>query len=137
MPVPSLLLIEDSADDVALAQRALKQRGVHALLNVATSGKEALEILDSREDGKLPKAVFLDLNMPGLHGFDVLKRVRSNQKMAELPVVILTTSNEPADILRSYQLGANSYVTKPLDFSEFSEVFAKMSSYWLAVNQTV
>ena len=137
MPVPSLLLIEDNADDVALAQRALKQRGVTALLTVANSGKEALEILDSRGDGRLPKAVFLDLNMPGCHGFDVLRRVRSNQKMAGLPVVVLTTSSEPSDIERSYELGANSYVTKPVDFSEFSEMFARMSRYWLTINQTV
>lgn len=137
MPVPSLLLVEDSADDIALAQRALKQRGVSAVLAVASSGKEALEILDGRRDGKLPKAVFLDLNMPGVHGFDVLKRVRSNAKMAGLPVVVLTTSSEPADIERSYELGANSYVTKPVDFSDFSEMFARMSVYWLAINQTV
>lgn len=137
MPVPSLLLVEDSADDIALALRALRQRGVKAILSVANSGKEALEMLDSREDGKLPKAVFLDLNMPGFHGFDVLKRLRSSKKMAGLPVVILTTSNEPADIERSYELGANSYVTKPVDFSEFSDLFAKMSLYWLAINQTV
>jgi two-component system response regulator len=137
MPVPSLLLIEDNPDDVALAQRALKQRGVKVLLNIATSGKEAMELLDARENDKLPKAVFLDLNMPGWHGFDVLKRVRENSKMAALPVVVLTTSNEPSDIERSYELGANSFVIKPLDFSEFSDVFAKMSAYWLGINQTV
>ena len=80
--------------------------------------------------------MFLDLNMPGWTGFELLRRLRADEKTRHLPVVI-TTSREPSDIQRSYDLGANSFVTKPVDFVEFSEVFANMTGYWIKVNEVV
>jgi two-component system response regulator len=138
MPDPLVLLVEDNPDDVALAQRALSRCGVRAELRIATSGKEAWAFLNSAPQGaQRPRVVFLDLNMPEWNGFDLLGRVRAHEGMTGLPVVVLTTSKEPADIERSYRLGANSFVTKPLDFKRFSEVFAAMSAYWLGINETV
>ena len=138
MPDPLLLLVEDNVDDVALAERALVRGGVRAELKVARNGKEAWTLLSSLLPGAArPKAVFLDLNMPGSNGFDLLARVRADHAMTGMPVVVLTTSKEPSDIELSYRLGANSFVTKPLDFKKFSEVFASMSAYWLGVNETI
>ncbi|HVW86362.1 MAG TPA: response regulator [Bryobacteraceae bacterium] len=132
---PSLLLVEDCADDIMLAERALAKNRVQANMRVARSGREAWDLLGEETGGPLPKAVFLDLNMPDWNGFDLLRRLRANDRTKSLPVVILTTSKEPADIERSYELGANSFVTKPVDFMEFSETFAKMTGYWMNLNE--
>jgi two-component system response regulator len=132
---PELLLIEDNTDDIELAQRALKRSRVKARLHVARSGPEAWDWLHQQGPDDQPKAVFLDLNMPEWSGFEMLERLRAQHSTRSLPVVILTTSKEPADIERSYELGANSYVTKPVDFLEFTDVFAKMTGYWIGVNE--
>lgn len=128
-----ILLVDDNPDDVALARRALARSEVGAQLEVASSGLEALDRLTN--SGELPKAVFLDLNMPELSGFEVLSRLRQEPSTRNLPIVVLTTSREPFDIRRSYALGANSFVTKPLNFSEFTDVFVRMSHYWMNDNQ--
>src|SRR4051812_46833470 len=127
----SVLLVDDNSDDVALAQRALKRSGLSATMEVAHSGSEAWERLIE----KSPRALFLDLNMPGISGFDLLQRVRADARTRNVPVIILTTSKEPSDIDRCYSLGANSFVTKPVDFTEFIEVFGQMMRYWTDLNQ--
>ncbi|HKD08975.1 MAG TPA: response regulator [Bryobacteraceae bacterium] len=138
MTAPSLLLVEDNPDDIALAQRAVARGGVQANLVVARSGKEAWDMLNaSARLQQQPKAVFLDLNMPEWSGFDLLERVRAGGPIATVPMIVLTTSNEPADVERSYKLGANSFITKPLDFKEFADVFAIMSAYWAGINETI
>jgi two-component system, response regulator len=134
MQEPTVLLIEDNPDDIALARRAITRQRVGARLEVATSGRAAVEMLHSPERG-LPRAVFLDVNMPEWNGFEVLRRLRAKDRTRLLPVVMLTTSSEPDDIARGYQLGANSYVAKTLDFEEFTEVFATMTRYWTRVNE--
>jgi two-component system response regulator len=138
MTEPSLLLVEDNPDDIALAQRAVARGGVRANLVVARSGKEALDLLNaSARLQHQPKAVFLDLNMPEWSGFDLLERVRAGGPIASVPMIVLTTSSEPADVERSYRLGANSFVTKPMDFKQFADVFASMSAYWAGINETI
>jgi two-component system response regulator len=138
MTDPSLLLVEDNPDDIALAQRAVTRGGIRANLVVARSGKEAWDLLHaSVRLQHQPKAVFLDLNMPEWSGFDLLERVRADSPMAAIPMIVLTTSSEPADVERSYKLGANSFVTKPLDFKQFADVFANMSAYWAGINETI
>jgi len=138
MTDPSLLLVEDNPDDIALAQRAVTRGGIRANLVVARTGKEAWDLLNASARLKQqPKAVFLDLNMPEWSGFDLLQRVRASHPIASLPMIVLTTSSEPADVERSYKLGANSFVTKPLDFKQFSDVFAAMSAYWGGINETI
>lgn len=134
MKEPVVLLIEDNPDDIALARRAIMRRNLGARLEVATSGPEALARLRS-SDQSLPRVIFLDVNMPEWNGFEVLQRLRADDRTRHLPVVLLTTSTEPDDIARGYRLGANSFVTKPFDFEQFTEIFAKMTSYWAAVNE--
>ena len=134
MRTSRLLLIEDSADDIALARRALARSQMKVDLQVAQTGQEALSML-GLPAAELPKAVFLDLNMPEWNGFDLLRKLRNQSHTRTVPVVILTTSREPADVTRSYILGANSFVTKPVDFREFSELFAQLTGYWLNINQ--
>jgi len=133
MQQPVVLLVEDNPDDIALAQRAMARRNLAARLEVATSGPEALARL--RDSEGLPRVVFLDVNMPEWNGFEVLERLRANDRTRHLPVVLLTTSTEPDDIATGYRLGANSFVTKPFDFEKFTEIFATMTSYWAAVNE--
>lgn len=136
--LPLLLLVDDSADDIALAERALARAGVKADLRIARSGKEAWALLTPPAcDAGRPTALFLDLNMPGWNGFDLLERVRADPKMVGMPVIVLTTSSERSDIERSYRLGANSFVTKPVDFRTFSQVFTTMSTYWLGINENL
>jgi two-component system response regulator len=134
MQEPTVLLIEDNPDDVALARRAIIRQKVGARLEVATSGRAAVEMLKSPDYG-LPRAVFLDVNMPEWNGFEVLRRLRAEDRTRLLPVIMLTTSSEPDDIALGYRLGANSYVAKPLDFEEFTEIFATMTRYWTRVNE--
>jgi two-component system response regulator len=134
MQEPVVLLIEDNPDDIELARRAMTRRNLGARLEVATSGREALARL-RHPDQKLPRAIFLDVNMPEWNGFEVLERLRADDRTRHLPVVMLTTSTEPDDIATGYRLGANSFVTKPYDFEQFTEIFAKMTSYWAAVNE--
>jgi len=136
MPQPVVLLVEDNPDDIALARRAMTRRNLAARLEVATSGPEALAKLHHSSQ-RLPRAVFLDVNMPEWNGFEVLERLRADDRTRHLPVVMLTTSTEPDDIATGYRLGANSFVTKPFDFEEFTEVFATMTTYWAGVNEVL
>lgn len=136
----SILLVEDNPDDVDLALLAFKESGIGEDALVARDGQEAVDYLlhhgtlgGSRIE-HLPKVILLDINLPRLDGFEVLKRLRANPLTRCLPVVILSSSREERDLERSYQLGANSYIQKSLDFSCFVESVKKMGEYWLSLN---
>ena len=133
MPHPvTILLVEDNPDDEALTVMAL--RGVPATLEVARDGQEAMDYLTN--DGKaLPRLVLLDLKLPKVDGLEVLRRIREDDRTRLTPVVVLTSSNAPNDVVASYRLGANSYVCKPVNFDQFSETIRQLGTYWLAVNE--
>jgi two-component system response regulator len=136
-----ILLVEDNPDDEMLTIRALKQNRIHNEIIVAHDGVEALDFLfgtgqfAGRDTSVVPQVVLLDLKLPKVDGLEVLKRVRADERTRLLPVVILTSSNEERDRISSYGLGANSYVRKPVDFSEFSEAVRQLGLYWLILNQ--
>ena len=133
MPHPvTILLVEDNPDDEALTVMAL--RGVPATLEVARDGQEAMDYLTN--DGKaLPRLVLLDLKLPKVDGLEVLRRIREDDRTRLTPVVVLTSSNAPNDVVASYRLGGNSYVCKPINFDQFSETIRQLGTYWLAVNE--
>jgi two-component system response regulator len=131
-----ILLVEDSQDDEELAVLALRETGLEVTIDVARDGEEAIRYLFDRDDGALPACVFLDVKLPKLDGFEVLRRIRESPRTRFLPVVVLTSSDVPEDIARAYELGANSYVRKPVEFSEFSDTVQQVGRYWLRLNQT-
>jgi len=137
----TILLVEDNADDEALTLRALKKNNLINEVVVARDGAEALDYLfaegqyEGRGASKLPAMVLLDIQLPKIDGFGVLKRLRSEERTRYLPVVILTSSAEQEDILAGYGLGANSYIRKPVDFDEFIETVGQLGPYWLLLNQ--
>jgi two-component system response regulator len=138
-----ILLIEDNPDDVALTLRAFKRSHLMNPIAVARDGIEALDFLfargahAAREGEPLPTLVILDLKLPKLDGLGVLKALRADERTRFLPVVILTSSKEEQDLVSGYALGANSYVRKPVDFSEVLEAVKVLGIYWLMINQTV
>ena len=129
-----ILLVDDNEDDRLLMLRSLKKSDPGAEVVSIASGGEALDYLDGLDDSPNPTVLLLDLNMPKVDGFEVLESIRANPETHSLPVVILTTSNEEADVRRAYELGANSFVRKPVDSAEFAEVFTQLKSYWLKTN---
>jgi CheY-like chemotaxis protein len=136
-----ILLVEDNPDDEALTIRALEKNNISNEVRVARDGVEALELLlGSGPDGAgrmetLPQIVLLDLKLPKVDGLEVLRRIRANERTALLPVVILTSSKEDRDVVESYQLGANSYIRKPVDFNQFIEAVKTLGLYWLVLNE--
>jgi CheY-like chemotaxis protein len=136
-----ILLVEDNPDDEALAIRALKSNKVINEIVVAHDGVEALDYLFGsgmyigRNITDKPAVILLDLKLPRVDGFDVLPRLRKDERTKLLPVVILTTSSEEQDLLDSYNLGCNSYIRKPVDFIQFTEAIRQLGIYWLAMNQ--
>jgi two-component system response regulator len=136
-----ILLVEDNADDEALTIRALKKHNLANNIIVARDGAEALDYLFARGEhagrdiADLPAVMLLDLNLPRIGGLDVLKQVRADDRTHTLPVVVLTSSDEERDIFDSYELGANSYVCKPVEFSEFSEAVSQLGLNWMVRNQ--
>lgn len=136
MTLRPILLAEDSADDQLLIQRSLKKSNITNPILVANDGVEALEYLFGNERGPVrPAVVLLDMKMPRLNGLDVLERIREHPETRHIPVVILTSSDEEQDMLRSYDLGANSYVRKPVDFGEFAGAVGKLGLYWVLLNE--
>lgn len=134
----TILLVEDNPDDIALTSRALKQNNIQNELRIASDGEEALRyLLPEQGVATPPVLILLDLNLPKLSGLDVLRRIRSDARTRFVPVVVLTTSNEERDIVESYQLGANSYVRKPVVFETFLDAIKLLGLYWLLVNQRV
>lgn len=138
MTPTSILLVEDNADDIELTIRAFRTANVQQDIHVAHNGAEAVEALFGSTGVPpprlLPALVLLDLQLPGLDGFAVLNRVRTNPRTRFLPVVILTSSTETADLIRGYRLGANSYVRKPVSYRDFLGVTQQIAAYWLALN---
>jgi two-component system response regulator len=135
-----ILLVEDNADDEILTIRAFKQSHIRNEVVVARSGMEALDWLFARGEHAdrgpgLPQVVLLDLNMPKMNGLEVLRAIRSDEKTKRLPVVILTSSTEERDVVQSYDLGANSYVKKPVDFGQFLEAVRELGLYRLVLNE--
>ena len=136
-----ILLVEDNADDELLTLRALKQNNIKNEVVVARDGLQALEYLlgDGNTGGlshaHLPEVVLLDLKLPKLDGLEVLRRLRTDARTKLLPVVILTSSNEERDRMMGYNLGANSYVRKPVDFEQFTEAVRQLGLYWLVLNE--
>jgi CheY-like chemotaxis protein len=141
MSTRNILLVEDNPQDEMLTLRSLRKVNVANEVAVVRDGQQALDYLFRRGDyaamagEPLPTVVILDLNLPKIGGLEVLEALRKDPRTELLPVVVLTSSDEEKDRLRSYQGGANSFVCKPVDFSEFAETVARMGVYWLAVNQ--
>ena len=135
-----ILLVEDNAEDVTLTLRALRYNNLLNPIAVVHDGLEALDFLfgrgrhAGRTKESLPTMVISDLNLPKLDGLGVLKAIRSDERTASLPVVLLTSSTQDEDVIRGYALGANSYVRKPVDFTEFLESVKALGMYWLMVN---
>jgi len=136
-----ILLVEDNPDDEALTLRALKKNNILNPVVVAHDGVEALDFLfatgiyEGRDVKERPTVILLDLKLPKVDGLEVLKRLRSDERTSLIPVVVLTTSNEEQDIIRSYSLGVNSYVRKPVEFEEFIKAVGLLGMYWLLVNE--
>lgn len=135
-----ILLVEDNPDDETLTLRALRKNNILNEVVIARDGAEALDFLFGRgqfagRDVTIqPQIILLDLKLPKIDGLEVLRRLRQDPRTRLLPVAILTTSNEERDILASYELGANSYIRKPVDFEQFMEAVRQLGLYWLVLN---
>jgi CheY-like chemotaxis protein len=136
-----VLLIEDNPDDAELTQRALRKQGLANRLVWVRNGALALDFLfargayASRNINDTPKLVMLDLGLPKVSGLEVLQQVKADPRTRKIPVVVLSSSTQDKDILRTYDLGVNSYVSKPVQFEEFARVVAQLGLYWLIVNK--
>jgi two-component system, response regulator len=141
MKPKTILLVEDNPSDIGLTQRALVKIQIINELIIAEDGQEALDYLfgagkyAGRDARELPALILLDLKLPRVDGLEVLRRIRADQRTSHLTVVILTTSGEERDIKQSYELGANSYIRKPVDFMQFAQAVENLILYWLVINQ--
>lgn len=141
MSEPVILLVEDNPDDQELTLRALKKNNISNRIVVARDGVEALDYLfctgtyADRDINEQPQMVLLDLKLPKVDGFEVLRKLRADDRTRLLPVIILTSSKEQQDIVNGYGLGANSYVRKPVDFQQFVEAVQQLGLYWLVLNE--
>ena len=133
MKTKSILLVEDNPDDVQLTRHALVKNNITNPFVVASDGVEALDYLRRGED--LPAIILLDLKLPKMNGLEVLQAIRADARLRLLPVVMLPSSKEEQDIVRSYSNGANSYVRKPVDFEQFNEAIRQLGLYWLLLNE--
>ncbi len=135
-----ILLVEDNPMDVILTLDAFKEAKLKNKIYVARNGEEALDYLfgrnqfSNRENFPIPTLILLDLKMPGIDGFEVLRQIKSTEKLKRIPVIILTSSKEEADRALSYDIGANSYLLKPVAFNGFIEVVKKIDDYWFSLN---
>jgi hypothetical protein len=137
----TILLVEDNPQDEMLTLRALRKANLANQIDVVRDGQQAVDFLfkegefSDREGPALPTVVLLDIGLPRLSGLEVLEKLRADKRTALLPVVILTSSDEELDRLRSYRIGANSFVRKPVRFADFAETVARLGVYWLATNE--
>lgn len=136
-----ILLVEDNPDDAEVTQRALKKQNVANHLFWVKDGAEALDFLfcngnyAGRDPNHLPKVVMLDLRLPKVDGLEVLQKMRADPRTRRVPVVVLTSSTQDQDMIQSYELGANSFVSKPVRFEEFARVVSQLGMYWLLANK--
>ena len=130
-----ILLVEDNPDDVALTLRALKKNNIANEVIVAKDGIEALDYLFGDNATSVPAVILLDLKLPKIDGLEVLERLRKDERTKFAPVVVLTSSKEEQDLVRSYKLGANSYIRKPVDFIQFSDAVRQLGLYWLGLKE--
>lgn len=128
-----ILLVEDNANDAELTLRALKQRNLANQVFVCRDGAEAINFF-AESTSPVPKVVLLDLKLPKVDGLEVLRRLKGNTRTKSIPVVVLTSSREEPDIERAYELGANSYIVKPVDFEAFARAVSDVGLYWLLLN---
>ncbi|HEV2468266.1 MAG TPA: response regulator [Candidatus Sulfotelmatobacter sp.] len=141
LPRP-ILLVEDNSDDEVLTLRALKKNNIQNEVVVARDGVEALDYLfgtgthAGRDLDRMPQLILLDLKLPKVDGLQVLQKLRADKRTQLLPVVILTSSKEQQDLVEGYRLGANSYVRKPVDFTQFMEAVRQLGLYWLILNES-
>jgi two-component system response regulator len=141
MPRRPILLIEDNASDVDLTIRALEKSRIENPLVVAEDGQEALDYLwgagehAGRDTAVLPALTLLDLKLPRVSGLEVLRRVRADARTRRMPIVVLSSSHDERDIAASYDLGANSYLRKPVDFQKFTRAMEQLSTYWTRLNE--
>jgi two-component system response regulator len=137
-----ILLVEDNPNDVKLTLHAFKAANLANAVHVARDGVEALEFLFAPTSDTAPKAphriklILLDLKLPRLDGLEVLRRHKQDPRTLAIPVVVLTSSSEERDVMRTYEVGANSYIVKPVDFEQFTEAVRDIGNYWLAINHT-
>lgn len=137
----TILLVEDTEDDVVLALRALKKSRILNEVAVARDGAEALDYLfcqgayADRDMDAVPAVILLDLKLPKVDGIQVLQRMRADERLKYIPVVILTSSKEQEDLLNGYKFGANSYIRKPVDFEQFAQAVQQLGLYWLLLNE--
>ncbi len=139
--IVDIVLVEDNPADVELTLRALRKSHIANEIIVLRDGQQALDYFFAkgayvgRNTTKQPKVVLLDLKLPKIDGLEVLKELKNNEKTRTIPVVVLTSSKEESDVLKSYKLGANSYLVKPVDFDRFLESVGNLGLYWLLLNQ--
>ncbi len=129
-----ILLVEDDPDHELLTIRALKKSNIANDVRVAHDGEEAINLLFG-ENAITPQVILLDLKLPKIDGLEVLRRIRAGETTRLLPVVVLTSSDEERDVVRSYQLGVNSYIRKPVSFNDFAEATRQLGMYWLVLNE--
>ena len=141
MRTSTILLVEDNPDDEMLALRAFKKNNITNEVNVARDGVEALDFLfgrgtyQGRDLNQQPSLILLDLKLAKMDGLEVLKALRANEHTKLIPVVVMTTSKEEDDLVRSYSYGANSYIRKPVDFNQFIDAVRQVGLYWLVLNE--
>ncbi len=137
-----ILLVEDSENDAELVMRALRINNIRHHVSLARDGVEALEFLfgsverEMQHKAEIPRLVILDLKLPRIDGLEVLRQMKEHPRTRAVPVVMLTSSNEKADVEECYRLGANSYIVKPIDFERFQEIVRNIVLYWLHINKT-
>jgi CheY-like chemotaxis protein len=129
-----ILLVEDDPDHELLTIRALKKSNIANDVRIARDGEEAIDLLFG-ENAISPQVILLDLKLPKLDGLEVLRRIREGETTRLLPVVVLTSSDEERDVVRSYQLGVNSYIRKPVNFTDFAEATRQLGMYWLVLSE--